>query len=35
MDVMGSDYLLRKNIIVKELSIILDVVTEQNSLKLL
>ena len=35
MDVMGGDYLPRKIMIVKEFSVILEVVFKENSLKLL
>ena len=35
MGVMSSNYLLRKNLIVKQLSIVLDLMKEEYSLKLL
>ena len=35
MGVMSSNYLLRKNLIVKQLSIVLDLMREEYSLKLL
>ena len=35
MGVMSSNYLLRKNLIVKQLSIVLDLMKEEYSLKLI
>ena len=35
MGVMSRNYLLRKNLIVKQLSIVLDLMREEYSLKLL